>query len=60
MDNQQSLPVPLDGFAQAVTAQRNTALDEAAQWRAVAEQAIAERDQLRARLADREQPSADA
>lgn len=44
------LSVPLDTYAQAVADQRNAAMDEAAQWQALARQALAERDQLRAEL----------
>jgi hypothetical protein len=45
------LTVDLTRYAEALTRQRNDALDQAAQWRAVAEGLLAERDQTRAELA---------
>ncbi|SDL72893.1 hypothetical protein SAMN05421874_12815 [Nonomuraea maritima] len=50
MDNPQSFAVPLEPYALVVAAQRNEALDQAAQWQAVAVQRTAERDELRAEL----------
>lgn len=50
MDNQQ-LSVPVEAVTQAVKDQRNQALDQAAQWQALAMQLVAERDQLAAELA---------
>lgn len=46
----QQLSVPLEPFAQVVEEQRNAALTKAAQWQALAMQALAERDQLAAEL----------
>ncbi|MFB4275722.1 hypothetical protein ACBJ59_10555 [Nonomuraea sp. MTCD27] len=48
MDNQ--LSVPVEAVAQAIADQRNAALDQAAQWQALAQQMMAERDQLAAEL----------
>lgn len=48
--DQQQLSVPLEGLLAAVEEQRNAALTDAAQMRALARQAIAERDQLAAEL----------
>lgn len=49
MDNQQ-LSVPVEAVAQAVADQRNAALDQAAQWQALAMELMAERDQLAAEV----------
>lgn len=46
MDN--SMEVPLEELAQAVAEQRNAALDELAQWKAVARALKAENDRLNA------------
>lgn len=47
MDNQQ-LRVPVEVVAQAVADQRNQALDQAAQWQALAIQLKSENDRLTA------------
>jgi hypothetical protein len=54
---EQQLTVPVEAVAQAVAEQRNTALDQAAQWQALAQQLMAERDRL---AADLEKLRADA
>ncbi|MFF4617345.1 hypothetical protein [Nonomuraea jabiensis] len=52
MDNpQQQFTVPVEAWAPLVAEQRNQALDEAAQWKALAVQFKAERDQLADELA---------
>lgn len=45
-DQPQSFTVPVEAWAPIVSEQRNKALDEAAQWKALALQLKAERDQL--------------
>jgi hypothetical protein len=46
----QRLSVPVEAVAPLLAQQRNTALDLAAQWEAIAMQFMAERDQLAAEL----------
>lgn len=43
----ESLTVEIDRYLQRVSEQRNTALDEAAKWQALAEQMIEENKALR-------------
>ncbi|MFI7470505.1 hypothetical protein [Nonomuraea sp. NPDC049646] len=50
MDQQQGYEVPLDALLSAVEEQRNAALTQAAQMRALATQFKAERDQLAAEV----------
>ncbi|MFD1547023.1 hypothetical protein [Nonomuraea guangzhouensis] len=50
MEREQSLSVPTDLVLAEVTRQRNTAFDEVAQWRALAQQIMAERDELAAEV----------
>lgn len=57
MQQPEQMSVPVEAVAQAVTEQRNQALDQAAQWQALAHQLKAERDQA---LADLEKLRADA
>lgn len=49
MDNQQ-LSVPVEAVAQAVADQRNAALDQAAQWQALAMQLKTDNDRLAAEV----------
>jgi hypothetical protein len=46
----QQLSVPIEAVAPVLAEQRNQALDQAAQWQALAMQLMAERDQARADL----------
>lgn len=55
MSEQPALTVDLGRYAEQVKRQRNAALDEAAQLRAVVEDLVAERDQLKAQLAQPEE-----
>jgi hypothetical protein len=57
MQQPEQLSVPVEAVAPVLAEQRNTALDEAAQWKAAALQLKAERDQA---LADLEKLRADA
>jgi hypothetical protein len=50
MDDQQQFSVPVEVLAQALTEQRNTALDQAAQMKALALHFKAELDQANAEL----------
>lgn len=48
MNDQQQLSVPVEAVAQALADQRNAALDQAAQWQALAMQLKGEVDRLTA------------
>jgi hypothetical protein len=47
---EQQLIVPVEAVVPVISEQRNQALDQAAQWQALAMQLMAERDQLAADL----------